>query len=195
MTRSTRTSTTGSRRSSRRYWRKPPAEPESLRNFLTVLVARMVEFWDRDPVGVRFQVRHWLDTEDRLVAPEAPATLSLYKRIEEVLTAAQQEGTILLDVDAGLFLRGLYMLIHGYFLSGAFDWQTLRGDPHDPAHLQAFKTFLLAYLCRMLNIDSASPHAAGRPTPPDAPARARPPCLSCDTPSHETGQQLRPLRS
>jgi AcrR family transcriptional regulator len=122
--------------------------------FLSGIVDRLLDFWNRDPVRIRFRLRYWLDTEVGSAAPEAETDLNLYKRIDEALHAAQQAGIVRLDVDSGLFLRGFYMLVYGYFLSGAFDWQTLRGDPHDPAHLEAFKGLLLAYLCKMMNLNS-----------------------------------------
>lgn len=133
----------------------PVTHSSELPSFTSSIVDRLLEFWNRDPVRIRFRLRHWLDTEVALAVPEAEEDLDLYKHIDEALNLAQQAGILRLDVDSGLFLRGFYMLVYGYFLSGAFDWQTLRGDPHDPAHLEAFKGLLLAYLCKMMNAPPA----------------------------------------
>ena len=129
-----------------------PTQAAELPGLLSGVVDRLLDFWNEDPVRIRFRLRHWLDTEMRSDNPETETDLRLYKRIDEALLVAQQAGILRLDVDSGLFLRGFYMLVYGYFLSGAFDWQTLRGDPHDPEHLEAFKGLLLAYLCKMLNL-------------------------------------------
>ena len=132
-----------------------PRQADELPGLLSGVVDRLLAFWNEDPVRIRFQLRHWLDSEMRSDVLENEADLLLYKRIDEALHASQQAGILHLDVDSGLFLRGFYMLVYGYFLSGAFDWQTLRGDPHDPEHLAAFKVLLLAYLCKMLNLPPA----------------------------------------
>lgn len=131
---------------------RPIMDADELPLMISGIVDRLLDFFNDNPVRVRFQLRYWLDTETGQDDIQAEADLSLYKRIDEVLQATKESGIIRLDVDSGLFLRGLYMLIYGYFLSGAFDWTTLRGDPHDQAHLQAFKGLLLAYLCKMMNI-------------------------------------------
>lgn len=130
----------------------PLTRAAELPAFLHGIVSRLLDFWNQDPVRIRFRLRHWLDTEVGSATLETETDLSLYKRIDEALRGAQQAGIVRLDVDSGLFLRGFYMLVYGYFLSGAFNWQTLRGDPHDPAHLEAFKGLLLAYLCKMMNL-------------------------------------------
>jgi AcrR family transcriptional regulator len=128
-------------------------ETTELRALLIGIVDRMVEFWNQNPVALRFEMRHWLDRQEFARESERDETaLELYKKMQEALQESEQDGKIKLHVDTGMFLHGLYTLIFGYFLLGTFDWETFRGDPHNPANLQRFKDFLLDYVCKMLSI-------------------------------------------
>ena len=65
-----------------------------------------------------------------------------------------------------------------------------------PAHfLAAAAPLAPAWVTTWKPMTGAATIVIRRPPPLCAPARARQPCLSCDTPSHETAQQFRPLRS
>lgn len=121
------------------------------------LVDSTVDFLARNPFRIRFYIRYWLDAEQESMSYEAETTArttarTLFVRTDDVLQVLKKREAIRLDVDTGLFLRGVVGLTYMHFLTGTFDWRTLHSDPRNPENLQTFKTFLCNYVCRMLGI-------------------------------------------
>lgn len=137
-------------------------DPDIPRDLPSHLVDRFIDFVEQHPLRARLFMRHWLDGADDFEETEAELSLSLYRKVRDLLDAGQEAGIVHLDVDPGLFMRSFDWIVYGYFVSGAFDWNTWRDDPHRPEKIAEFKRFLKEYLSRMLGLRNgqAGPGAA-----------------------------------
>lgn len=126
------------------------ADPSRLRKLVLKLVDTYLDLVSKEPAHARLYVQLWLDETEGLSEVEAELSLAVNRQMYDLLQQAREKGTIRPALDNSFFLRSLSWLIYSYFVTGPADWSTWRGNPHDPANLQAFKTFLYDYLTRML---------------------------------------------
>jgi len=131
-------------------------DPEVIEALPTRLVDSFVDLVAKEPIRARLFMRHWLDGTEDLEEAESELWLSLYRRIHDLLSVAQEAGIVRSDLDLGLFMRSFDWLVYGYFVSGALDADTWRCDPLQPEKLEAFKKFLKEYVQRMLGLGEPS---------------------------------------
>jgi len=127
----------------------PPVGKEALHKLLKEVVSETVEFCAMRPALVRFLVRHQTECRDDFPNMDPGLSTELYDTILAFLEGAKEEGTITLKVHPTWFLRGIYLILFGYFGLG---------DPHNAPEdglkdFEELKQFLYIYICEMLDVE------------------------------------------
>lgn len=125
------------------------ADPNALRDQIELMINALIQLSVNYPEIPRLYVRRWLEKDSNLLENyEAKFSIPLYELSTRLLQRAHNMGTIdLTDLNMELFQRSFTWMLHGYFVSGI-----TQSDPNDPAQLEAFKHFLVDYLCKMLHL-------------------------------------------
>lgn len=127
-------------------------DPKALRGLLADLVDTLVDLMDRSPDRARLYMRRWLEEDESPSETHERETLALYETLSDLLERAKSAGTIRVDVEIGVTLRGFDWLLNGYFVTGPLGTGALLSDPHDEKNLEAFKRYLNEYVCLMLGL-------------------------------------------
>ncbi|MEA3366255.1 MAG: TetR/AcrR family transcriptional regulator [Candidatus Hydrogenedentes bacterium] len=126
----------------------PPVGEEALHKLLNEVVSETVDFLRMRPVLVRFLMRHQTECSDDFADMGPGLSRGLYDTILGFLEKAKEEGTITLKVHPSWFLRGIYLLLFGYF-----GLENSRNAPEDaPKDCEGLKQFLYTYICEMLDL-------------------------------------------
>jgi AcrR family transcriptional regulator len=136
----------------RRFEHFQPVDSESLAQGLCGMADDFVDYVARDAVRARLFLRHWLETDPELRQFEAERSLDLYRKLRRILQRARGKGWVSWSVNPGIILRNIDWMVYSYFVCGAFNWRTWRGDPREERSLRAFKASLRAYLRSMLHL-------------------------------------------
>lgn len=135
-----------------RFARFQPSNAETLARGLCGMADDFVDFVAGDAVRGRLFLRHWLETDPELREFEAERSLDLYRKLRRILQRARGKGWVDWTVNPGIILRNLDWMVYSYFVCGAFNWRTWRGDPREERNLRAFKASLHVYLRGMLRL-------------------------------------------
>ena len=131
-----------------------PSEADGWHQLVRNFIHTFVDHVAGNPMRARLYVRHWLETDDELRDFGTDRSLALYRAVRRILRRARAQGFLNWRVDPGIMLRNVDFMVYSYFVFGAFNWQTWRGDPLQDRNLEHFKDSLYVYVTGCLDLDA-----------------------------------------
>ena len=115
------------------------ADPARVRRVLRDLVDAYVDVLAAEPAIAGLWSRRWLERGARADAVEERYARPLFDRVEALLTAAQEAGSVP-PLDAHLAVKSVVWITYGYFTGGLVEQEAARDlqDPQQVARLRAF---------------------------------------------------------
>ncbi len=115
------------------------ADPVRVRAVLRGLVDSYVDVLAAEPAIAGLWSRRWLERGARADAVEERYARPLFDRVEQLLTAAEEAGSVP-PVDAHLAVKSIVWITYGYFTGGLVE--AAGADVQDPAQVQRLRAFV-----------------------------------------------------